>query len=105
MQISFKKYNWKVQGKLFGFGVSPDSDWKIILISTIILIISVIAFSAFIFVKIDKEEIFVMETSEGHEREVINTTNLRETVLHYQNKAVEFESIKGAVIQTADPSL
>ena len=92
-QIPFKKSRWKIRGR-FGFGISPEADWKIILISTIILTVLVIALNVLIFIKIDKGEIFVADKA-GEEREkALDISLLRKTVLYYQNKAREFERIR-----------
>ncbi|MEX2013480.1 MAG: hypothetical protein WD897_01005, partial [Parcubacteria group bacterium] len=88
-QTALKKSGWSVRGGL-GFGASPEADWKIILISTIILTVLVIALSVFVFVKVGKGEIFVVERLVGEEERALDTSLLRETVLHYQNKALEF---------------
>lgn len=104
-QTSFKKSIWKVNGRLFGFGTSPEADWKIILISTIILTVLVIALSVFLFIKVDKGEIFMVEKSVGQKEKALNISLLKETVFYYQNKALEFERIKSSVTPTADPSL
>ncbi|MDO8728918.1 MAG: hypothetical protein Q7K26_03410 [bacterium] len=102
---SLSKLNWKVNGRLFGFGTSPDADWKIIFISTTILIAFVVVFSVFMFIKINKGGIFVVENPVEQEQQVLDTSLLKETVLYYQNKALEFERIKSSVIPATDPSL
>ncbi len=91
--------------KKFGFGTSPEADWKIIFVSTIILTILVIVSSIFIFIKIDKGEIFVVEKSAGEGDKTLDLSLLRETVSYYQNKALEFERIKRARTPATDPSL
>lgn len=103
-QSSLKKSGWKVRGGL-GFGASPEADWKIILISTMILAVLVIALSVFVFIKVDKGEIFVVERSVDKEEKALDISLLRETVLYYQNKALEFERIKNSVTLIVDPSL
>ena len=100
-----KKLNWKINGRLFGFGTSPDADWKIIFISTTILAILVIALSVFMFIKINRGEIFVIERSVEQGEKPFDTSLLRETVLYYQNKTLEFEKIKSSVTPATDPSL
>lgn len=105
-QTSYKKSVWKIGGRLFGFGTSPEADWRIILISTIILAVLVLAFSVFLFTKIDKREIFVVEKSEEQREKALDISLLRETVFYYQNKALEFERIKNATsTEAVDPSL
>lgn len=99
-----KKLNWKINGRLFGFGTSPDADWKIIFISTTILATLVIALSIFMFIKINKGGIFAVEKLVEQEEKVFDVSLLKETVLYYQNKALEFERIKQSVVPATDPS-
>ena len=105
LQTSFKKLNWKTDGRLFGFGTSPEADWKIIFISTVALALLVIIISAFIFIKIDKGEIFVVEQSDEQGEKTLDISLLKETVSYYEGKAVEFERIKRASTPAVDPSL
>ncbi len=104
-QTSLKKSGWKIRGRL-GFGTSPEADWIIILISTMVLTIFVVAFSVWIFIKVNQREFFTMEPLEEEKGKTLDTLLLRETVSYYQNKALEFERIKNAGTSTvANPSL
>ncbi|MFZ2763798.1 MAG: hypothetical protein WAX80_02050 [Minisyncoccia bacterium] len=105
LQTSFKKVNWKVSGRLFGFGTSPEADWKIIFVSGLTFALLLIVLSIFMFIKIDKGEIFVVEKIEGENEKTLDIARLQETVSYYQNKAVEFERIKAAKVSAVDPSL
>ena len=105
LRTFFTRLNWKVNGRLFGYGSSPEADWKIIFISTVVLAVLVIGFSAFIFIKTDKGEIFVVERSAEQGEKALDTSLLRETVSYYQSKALEFERIKRVKTSTVDPSL
>lgn len=105
LQTSFKKSIWKVGGRLFKLGASPEADWKIIFVSTIVLIVSVVALSVFMFIKIDKGEIFVVQRLAGQGQEALNISILKETVSYYQKKAREFEKIKNEKVGAVDPSL
>ena len=105
LKKSFKKINWKINGRLFGFGTNPEIDWKIIFISTVVLATAVIILSIFIFIKIDKGEIFVVKKQVEEVGETLDITILRNTVSYYQNKALEFESIKNSKPVSSDPSL
>lgn len=104
-QVFLKKSRWKINGRLFGFGDSPESDWKIIFISTIILAVLVVTLSVFMFIEIYQEGIFVTEEPPVQKEKAINVSVLKETVLYYQNKALEFEKIKSLVTPAVDPSL
>ena len=91
--------------KKFGFGTSPEADWKIIFVSTMILAVLVIASNIFIFIKINKGEIFVVEKSAEEGDKTLDLSLIRKTVSYYQNKALEFERIKRAKTPATDPSL
>ena len=105
LKTSLNKLNWKINGRLFGLGSSPEADWKIIFISALILAVSVIALSVFIFIKIDKGEIFVVERSLDQGEKTLDIFLLKETVSYYQGKAREFDRIKSLVVPAKDPSL
>jgi|SRR3989344_9072915 len=104
-QTFLKKLNWKVNGWLFGFGTSSEADWKIIFISTVVLAVLVIVLSVFIFIKINKGEIFVVKKSAEPEKKTLDLSLLRKTVSYYENKALEFERIRSVKTPAVDPSL
>ena len=87
------------------FGLSPESDWRIILIASITLVILVIGLSVGIFIKIDKGEIFVVKESEDTTENALNTSLLQRAATYYQDKAVTFEEIKAREATATDPSL
>jgi hypothetical protein len=104
-KISFGKSNMRSSGRLFSFGTSPEADWKVIFVSALILGVLIILLSVFIFIKIDKGEIFVVKQSTNENSKTLDITLLKETVSHYQSKAREFEQLKNTVIPAVDPSL
>ncbi len=104
-QTSFRKLNWKINGRFLGFGTSPEADWKIIFVSAVVLAILIIILSVFMFIKIDKGEIFVVKRLAEEKEKILDITVLRETVSYYQNKALEFERIKKVKAPAVDPSL
>jgi len=106
LRTSLKKLNWKIDGKIFGFGTSSEADWKIIFISAIILVALVIAFSIFMFRQTNQTDIFMPDDLGVPEGQILDTSVLRETILYYQNKESEFGRIKNSTVQVpADPSL
>jgi len=104
-QSSSKKLYLNANRWLLGFGTSPEADWKIIFFSALILVVVAIALSAFIFIKINKGEIFVVEKPDGQSERTLDLTLLRKTVSYYQGKARVFESVKNKVVPSVDPSL
>jgi hypothetical protein len=105
IKLSFPKINFKKDGKIFGFGTSPEADWKIILVSTTILLVGVLALCAFIFIKIDKGEIFVVKKPTDETEKTLDINLLKETIIYYQNRKAEFDRVKGTVVPALDPSL
>lgn len=104
-QTSPMKKKFSIEFKMPNFGADPKTDWKIIFISTVILVVSVVVFSVYMFVKIDKGEIFLVEKTGVEQERVLDIDLLKETVNYYQNKAFEFERIKNAKTKAVDPSL
>ena len=105
LQTFFKKSDLKFSGNLFGFGTSPEADWKVIFISSAILALSFVIFSAYIFIGVDKGEIFVSEEPVGQEEQIFDSALLTETVSYYEAKALEFTEMKKVEIPSVDPSL
>jgi hypothetical protein len=85
--------NLKKDGKFLGFGTSPYTDWKIIFISFVILSLVVILTSVYIFIKIDKGEIFEITRSGTEEETSLDIEMLRKATSYYQQKDAQFERI------------
>ncbi len=105
LKTFFKKSDLKFSGNLFGFGTSPEADWKVIFILSAILAVSFVGFSVYIFIKIDKGEIFLSENLSQQNDKVLDTNLLKESAAYYKNKAVEFAELKNVGIPAVDPSL
>ncbi len=102
----FNRLNLKSSGRWLSFGAGPESDWKIIIVSTTFIIFITILLNIFVFFQVDKGEIFVINEPEQLGERTLNLEILRETVLYYQNKAAEFEKTRSAPITgLVDPSL
>jgi hypothetical protein len=100
-----KKSDQRSATKLSGFGMSPAADWKIILVASTLLALLLTAFNVFIFIMIDKGEIFAGETL-PEEQATLDIRELRETVRYYQGKALQLENLKKATSTTfSDPSI
>jgi len=101
----FKKNIWNLNRRSLGGGNNPETDWTIIMLSTLILSIILISIATYIFIQIDQGEIFVTGDPEGKGVEALNTTKLKETVNYYQAKAREFERIRAEGVESVDPSI
>jgi len=100
-----KKVRQKRSFDFLHWGRSAEGDWKIIFIVAAIFALCSIALSTFIFIKIDKGEIFLVEKTTEDSAESLNVEKLKETNSYYKNKALEFERIKNSNPAHVDPSL
>jgi len=100
----FKKMGWNKDGKTFGWGESPDADWKVILLSTVVVLILAASWSFYFYTKTENG---VVAEGEGVviEAKTLDIEVLKSTSVYYQNKALEFEKIKsGSSTPVVDPS-
>lgn len=95
----------KISG--ISFGKNPESDWKIVFFSALTLAILTIALNVYVYIKIDKGEIFVVEGAGEGSGNTLNIEKLEETVEYYQSKAANFQRIirQDASAPVSDPSL
>lgn len=100
-----KKIDLKAGEKLFKFGLSPESDWKKILIITITLSVLVSVLNVIMFLQVDKGEIFTIDPQNSEDSLTLDINELEETTEYYQNKALEFEKIKNGATAGVDPSV
>ena len=89
------------------YGTGPEADWRVLLVSAIILTIVTIIVNIFVFIKIDKGEIFVVKDFEDGEVRSLDVEKLKSTVSYYNNKALKFEGILNGIDRATvvDPSL
>ncbi|MBI2086747.1 MAG: hypothetical protein HYT69_01070 [Candidatus Zambryskibacteria bacterium] len=85
-------------------GKNSENDWKIIFSSATTLVVLFVFLSIFVFIKIDKGEIFLVERL-SEEEDTLDIAALKETVSYYENRALEFENIKNTTTPAVDPSL
>ena len=87
-------------------GVSPKDDWKIIFSTTSILVVLAVVTSLWVFLSLDRREVFVVMPVGQDGEELINLNALKRTAQHYQTKKVEFEKLlTGSGPRIVDPSL
>lgn len=107
MNKFFKEFNHislKKDGRILGFGTSPEADWKIIVYSTALLVLCMFAFNIYIFIKIDKGEIFTTERIVESNR-TLDVQKLESVVSHYIEQEAEYENVKKSLNTTPDPSI
>lgn len=89
------------------FGTGPDADWKVILLSSIALLVVIIALDLKIFFAINSESIGRDDIAVEETEAVLNLNKLKKTVEYYQAKETQFELIRNgtATSTIVDPSL
>jgi len=92
-------------GKLFGFGVSPNDDWKVLSIIFGVLMLAAAIFGVYMFVKIDEGDIFVVEKTVTPPATTLNQALLTGTLQFYKDRAIRFNTIKAVEATVPDPSL
>ena len=106
LKAYFNKINFRINGSLFGFGTSPNYDWKIIFTITVILIVLVTTLNVFMFLKSQKGELSTSEQTAQGEDLALDLEKVRELNSYYKTKALEFNRIKrGGTVRIVDPSL
>jgi hypothetical protein len=91
-------------GKLFGFGVSPNNDWTVLSVLFGILMLSAAIFGIYVFVKVGEGDLFIVERTEAPHSTTLNQTLLTETLQFYRDRAIRFDSIKAIEATVPDPS-
>jgi hypothetical protein len=100
-----KKIDFKSGTELLKFGVTPESDWKKLLVITIALSVLVSALNIFMYIRVDRGEIFEIYGETGEEVPKLDIEELKKTTDYYESKASEFEKIKSGSSGSADPSV
>lgn len=101
-----QKFKLKRGGSPFGWGASPDADWKVIFLSTLALIVLVSVWSFLEFIKVSKGEVSIVEDDGVVTTALFDLNNLKDTAAYYEAKALEFERIKnGTSTSVVDPSI
>jgi hypothetical protein len=80
-------------------------DWKTMVIMFFFLWIVVIFGSGYIFIKINKGEIFLIESKIESKQSSVDKKLLETTVASFEGRKIEFEKLKTEKPKTVDPSL
>lgn len=83
----------------------PARDWKIILFIFSITNIILAVFSAYLFLQINKGEIFLVEPTQAIIVDTIDREALKEVLLLFEEKSRNFEDLKRNKPTLVDPSL
>jgi len=87
-------------------GIHPDRDWKLILYTTIILILIVVIFDGYLFLQVNSgEAIFFTGKSVRIKERTVSYEELNSIIDFYKNKKSQFSSLTEEVPNIIDPSL
>jgi hypothetical protein len=101
----FSKFKIIRGGRLFGFGTSPENDWKIILMTFMMLLVITLAACVYYFIKVDNGNFLVLTDEEKTPTSTFNLNRVRQTINYYEGKSEELEKIKNTPEDILDPSL
>lgn len=100
----FKNLKFGTKGPLIAWGKGPSSDWQVIFLVSTLLIISISLWNFWLFLEIKKSDIARDEGRVG--TSAVDLKKLEETILYYQNKAINFGNLQNASTTVpVDPSL
>lgn len=89
----FKK-NRTAHVRISGESRNIRRDWLILLVSGFLVLIVLVLFSAYLFVRVSEGSLFVLPETEGNGIETIDRGLLSETLERFEQKAINFESLK-----------
>lgn len=102
---SFKKFNIVRRAKFPRLGESPETDWKLIFLSSIVITGVVIGLCIWRFTSVNAVDVYSAVKSSDQETP-FNIESLKKAANYYEEKAQNFDSIKSASsTAVVDPSL
>jgi hypothetical protein len=105
MQFHKIKFHLNKNGRLFGFGVSPNADWKILFVSSVLLVILACILGSYFFIRVNLGQLVGQKSYQTEEGKVFDEDLLKQTLEYYKSRAVMFEEIKMTKETVPDPSL
>jgi hypothetical protein len=76
------------------FGRDPETDWSLILILFMIIVVVLLCFSAFLLFEVKKGSIFLSTKKEPFKAETLNAKELSKVIDYYEKKKQKFEVLK-----------
>jgi hypothetical protein len=101
----FSKIKINRGGHFLGFGMSPEVDWKLILLTFMITSVLVLTACAYYFIRINSGSFSSVSEDEGTPTPSFNISRVRQTTNYYDGKAAQLEIIKTTPENILDPSL
>lgn len=98
----FEEYTDKIR-RAFLRIENPQNDWRVILVSGVMVLSLFVVFSFYLFIQINEGDIFISETSDDVVINSINRTLLNETLNVLREKNDLFNEIKRSKPIVIDP--
>lgn len=109
-----KKFDYKAIIRKFSYARSKDPlkvplrpyrDWGFLLACFFVILVAVSIASAYLFIEINREEIFSKELAPEGEIEMLNLEALKGAIKSFDDRAEVFETLRGQKPGIVDPSL
>lgn len=101
----FKKISFKKRGEFRTIGEKADHDWKYILLGFFFLTAVSFGVGLYVFVKINKGEIFTINETSENSQKTINQKELNEASTFFKDRQNHFFEIQSNPAVVQDPSL
>ena len=75
-------------------GIKPIRDWRILLISTLVIVVVMAIFAFYFYVQIDKGKLFVVKVSKTQNDTKINEVLLKKTVNDINSRKASLNEIR-----------
>lgn len=95
----------KVQNGFRAIGSNPVIDWEIIFFISTFLIIAVMSYGTYIFYKVDKGLLNVVEEKSPGKIVTIDRTALRTIIEQFDLKKATYDDLRSQKIRYVDPSI
>jgi hypothetical protein len=101
----FSRFSFHKRGQYKTISEKSNHDWKIIIVSFIILAIIILAGSLYMFIGVSRGDIFLVEQKTEGVVQTINKDELANTVKFFESRKAHFEELKANRPTVGDPSL
>ena len=85
------------------FGRDARADWKMLCFAFLILTVCMVGVSVFVYAKINKGELFLVDKKTTVSLKMFDTFKLEQTISYFSDKKKRFESLQEKGISTFDP--
>lgn len=84
--------------------MTPYRDWRTLFIICSALIVMVMAGSGYIFIQIEKDELFFSREDDVHTSKTFDTKKLKNVVADFEKRAQDLEVLRAQPPRIVDPS-